>query len=441
MNSNTPCFVAIFMRTEGPCLAVREFDDKFIKVPETITSEQAHRAVTRQTILGLNLPLLSATKDEIKFLKHHGILGVRAPSCSLITGQNMVTLLKSFGKFRIAERLNRALNNPEGLPTASSGFLMISAGDLATLPEDRDVKPSRKIHKRKAPDLMGPDGTPEISIPNKRFLSSVWDSSDEEDGRKVLPASEINTPGCSSRPVTPPISSDVATDAEFFGPISTTRSHKYICHSCDIRTNNKKDFNKHLATNKHRVGHSRVQQYRVQQQQHLAKRLTYSPLGPQFVDQNPMLNPGSALAQHPVPNCAATTPNCFTSYPQFFVASPFQFQMVQPVPQMVQPVSPSFQQTPNVSSAIMTPQQPVAVEHPVTQEPCPIKIDLPLKSAFPSTPQDLVSPFFTPGVAVPPCTPHESIATVHSVPASPSVFDEAFDRPFAEIETEWFFGQ
>ena len=72
------------------------------------TSEQAFRASIRQAMLNMNLRPESATKAEIRVLKAQGILGKRAPSCSLLSAGDMCRLLIAFGKEQCAEELREA---------------------------------------------------------------------------------------------------------------------------------------------------------------------------------------------------------------------------------------------------------------------------------------------------------------------------------------------
>ena len=72
------------------------------------TSEQAFRASIRQAMLNMNLRPEGASKSEIRVLKAQGILGKRAPSCSLLSAADMCRLLIAFGKEQCAEELREA---------------------------------------------------------------------------------------------------------------------------------------------------------------------------------------------------------------------------------------------------------------------------------------------------------------------------------------------
>lgn len=147
LNPNEACTVILFRRACGEFyLAVREFDTKFVKnfgEEESGPSEQAHRASIRQGILSMKLRMEPANKQEIQFLKSQGALGKRAPSCSLLTRDDMIRLLESFGKRAIAERLRVALAVPPDMKSYA-GFLYIPALSPNQLPSDTDPIPSRR---------------------------------------------------------------------------------------------------------------------------------------------------------------------------------------------------------------------------------------------------------------------------------------------------------
>jgi len=100
----------------GPFFAVREFDIKVIRSRDKGRrgrgpSEQAIRASIRQAVLNMNLKSERASKAEIRQLKGHGILGKRAPSCSLLCAEDMCRLLEAFGKDECVRDLRTALLN------------------------------------------------------------------------------------------------------------------------------------------------------------------------------------------------------------------------------------------------------------------------------------------------------------------------------------------
>ena len=75
------------------------------------------RAQIRQILLNINLKSERASREEIAYLKNAGVLGKRAPSCSLLGSEDAVRLLMAFGKEDIAMDLAKALseyraNNP-----------------------------------------------------------------------------------------------------------------------------------------------------------------------------------------------------------------------------------------------------------------------------------------------------------------------------------------
>jgi len=108
--------VICFRRSDqrGPFFAVREFDNKVIRAVGEKgrgrgPSEQAIRASIRQAILNMNLRSERASKAEIRLLKSTGILGKRAPSCSLLNAEDMIKLLQAFGKDTCVRNLKNAL--------------------------------------------------------------------------------------------------------------------------------------------------------------------------------------------------------------------------------------------------------------------------------------------------------------------------------------------
>lgn len=123
----SPGLTVLCFRREGspdPYFVVREFDTKVIRSPSQHKkgrgpSEQAIRASIRQAILNMSLKSERATKLEIRQLKAQGILGKRAPSCSLLCADDMLRLLEAFGKHSHARELRVALkkeNNFSPLP-------------------------------------------------------------------------------------------------------------------------------------------------------------------------------------------------------------------------------------------------------------------------------------------------------------------------------------
>jgi len=114
---NSELSVVCFRRDNcknGPFFAVREFDIKVIRSRDKGRrgrgpSEQAIRASIRQAVLNMNLKSERASKAEIRQLKGHGILGKRAPSCSLLCAEDMCRLLEAFGKDACVRDLRSAL--------------------------------------------------------------------------------------------------------------------------------------------------------------------------------------------------------------------------------------------------------------------------------------------------------------------------------------------
>eukprot|EP00808_Paulinella_micropora_P008244 g51306.t1 len=115
---NSSLTVICFRREKtkaGPWFVVREFDTKVIRARDKNSpkgrgpSEQAIRASIRQAILNMGLKSERASKGEIRLLKGQGILGKRAPSCSLLNAEDMIRLLRAFGKNECAHDLHQAM--------------------------------------------------------------------------------------------------------------------------------------------------------------------------------------------------------------------------------------------------------------------------------------------------------------------------------------------
>lgn len=102
----------------GPLFVVREFDSRVIRARHDtagLLSEQAKRAGVRSVILHMNLKLEHGTKEEIQVLKQIGVLGRRAPSCSLLCGSDMALMLEAFGRKQTANELRIALESTDAI--------------------------------------------------------------------------------------------------------------------------------------------------------------------------------------------------------------------------------------------------------------------------------------------------------------------------------------
>jgi len=118
----------------GPFFAVREFDIKVIRSRDKGRrgrgpSEQAIRASIRQAVLNMNLKSERASKAEIRQLKGHGILGKRAPSCSLLCAEDMCRLLEAFGKEDCVRDIRLALSRDRKTEDTESKTQHLTNGD------------------------------------------------------------------------------------------------------------------------------------------------------------------------------------------------------------------------------------------------------------------------------------------------------------------------
>jgi len=139
---------------QGPLFAVREFDNKVIRCRDKGRgrgrgpSEQAIRASIRQAILNMNLKSERASKAEIRLLKGSGILGKRAPSCSLLCAEDMIKLLEAFGKHDCVRDLRIALakDRKNVAPPSEPVLIQTNTPDLR---KSRNNSPkSPRLHPR-----------------------------------------------------------------------------------------------------------------------------------------------------------------------------------------------------------------------------------------------------------------------------------------------------
>eukprot|EP00462_Mataza_sp_D1_P008612 CAMPEP_0175155058 /NCGR_PEP_ID=MMETSP0087-20121206/20736_1 /TAXON_ID=136419 /ORGANISM="Unknown Unknown, Strain D1" /LENGTH=350 /DNA_ID=CAMNT_0016442115 /DNA_START=111 /DNA_END=1163 /DNA_ORIENTATION=+ len=199
--------------------------------------------------MSLKLVLHPADKSEIQFLKSHHILGNRAPSCSLLSLDHTIMLLRRFGKNQVAARMRQAVLTcrPELVPGRSFGFLCIPAGDPNKLPADGEPLRTRK---RKV-----------IEIPGNGD-DTKWADSPEEG-----------------------------------------KTFRYICNPCGIRTDNKKDFGRHLATTKHRNKTKACEEIRMARKAEMA---TYTLSAPTFEAPGSPSSSSEADTEDAVPSDDAT---------------------------------------------------------------------------------------------------------------------------------------
>lgn len=69
-----------------------------------------------------------ATKEEIQYLKQRGALGKRAPSCSLLSLQDMKKLLANFAKDDTWDRLIKAVSNAPQRPPNTIHLITLPPG-------------------------------------------------------------------------------------------------------------------------------------------------------------------------------------------------------------------------------------------------------------------------------------------------------------------------
>eukprot|EP00808_Paulinella_micropora_P031299 g10142.t1 len=161
--------VLVFYREGYPYFSLREFDGKILRAPSLEqkslriqgASEQAIRARITQAILKLKLKPIKANKEEIRYLKKKGVLGKRAPKCSLLTCSDMGRLLKAFGRHADAAHLVAAV---EQLDCEKGSPVLENIGESALSPsaaaKAAAEKESRKRIKRTIEFPNGPNQQP-----------------------------------------------------------------------------------------------------------------------------------------------------------------------------------------------------------------------------------------------------------------------------------------
>lgn len=196
--------VACFSRpriADGPWFAVREWDIKVIRkssgkdkekggerpLPFSAglkslnrSSEQAIRASIRQVILHMGLHSEPATRDEVRLLKLHGIIGKRAPSCSLLSGEDMIKLLEAFGKEQSAQDLKAALQSKSNRITPLTLNGSYPSPPLMVAPRKKISKPKvpSENRKRKISSASAP-GSGVFAKPKAKKLSREYEEDDD----------------------------------------------------------------------------------------------------------------------------------------------------------------------------------------------------------------------------------------------------------------------
>jgi len=195
---NSELSVVCFRRDNcrnGPFFAVREFDIKVIRARDKGRrgrgpSEQAIRASIRQAVLNMNLKSERASKAEIRQLKGHGILGKRAPSCSLLCAEDMCRLLEAFGKDECVRDLRIALLNDRKTEDSERKFKnQISHEKIGSnkrkalsLPS-RSVRSENHLAPKRAKLLTDPSqSNPEMDFSNEPKEQIQFQSSFETQG-------------------------------------------------------------------------------------------------------------------------------------------------------------------------------------------------------------------------------------------------------------------
>lgn len=193
---------------------VREFDVKVLRcapAPGIIgkralgASEQAIRAGIRTTILSLNLVPESASKKEIKLLKKSQVLGRRAPSCMLLSGEHMHALLVAFERFEHAKAFKEALSElgavrigaEEDNRGGCAGFTDSEEDDIEEEEEEESADEGCDLDMRDfpSPSVASPSSVRRTRSPSSASPSSVRRARSPLDfANPTDPSREVETP-------------------------------------------------------------------------------------------------------------------------------------------------------------------------------------------------------------------------------------------------------
>lgn len=151
------------------------------------SSEQALRASLRTTILSLRLTLLNATRRELQMLRKKGVVGRRAPSCSLLGLSDAIRLLAAFGREAMGRDLCASVEKhklPTNLPAVESvdpDEVDEEADEPATTRRRRYQRERLRAQKRAAA-APAPADRPSTGNrkrkPSKRFKESTTQAAD-----------------------------------------------------------------------------------------------------------------------------------------------------------------------------------------------------------------------------------------------------------------------
>eukprot|EP00456_Euglypha_rotunda_P083491 TRINITY_DN8289_c0_g1_i7.p1 TRINITY_DN8289_c0_g1~~TRINITY_DN8289_c0_g1_i7.p1 ORF type:complete len:514 (-),score=15.04 TRINITY_DN8289_c0_g1_i7:113-1654(-) len=201
----------------SPFFAIREFDTKILRLPTGReggnlrvqgVSEQAIRARITQVMMKLQLVPFKGLKSEVKILKQRGILGKRAPKCSLLKGTDMINLLRAFGKESFANDLDRALQEFKKKPRTlkpRSAFSMLREKQGATPEQNRAaVCRGDTAVKRSLKFAQPPSKRKKVSLPygTQSTLKQIPTQNDS-----LLPSSSASSDKKQTEPLEPSFSS------------------------------------------------------------------------------------------------------------------------------------------------------------------------------------------------------------------------------------------
>jgi len=127
-------------------------------------------------VLHMGLHAEAATREEVCLLKKHNVIGKRAPSCSLLSGPDMIRLLRAFGREDVASQLQVALDKHR----AEHGWSY--------------TEPARRFASQSPSPLLGSSSSSSVS--SSASPSSMSRSSSRK--RRVFSASRSASPASGS---------------------------------------------------------------------------------------------------------------------------------------------------------------------------------------------------------------------------------------------------
>jgi len=111
-------------------------------VSSSNANEQAARVKARQLMMAYSPVLFDATKDEINWLKQHGVLGKRAPKSSLMPAPELMQLLKHNQRVELATQIQAALDKWKAKRASSAVAAAAADEENVVGPEESPLPPT-----------------------------------------------------------------------------------------------------------------------------------------------------------------------------------------------------------------------------------------------------------------------------------------------------------